>query len=45
MKSLLAQEDTDNNLQITILDNGPKVGEMTLQLVYMFEEKHLAKLT
>ncbi|KKZ66079.1 alpha,alpha-trehalase [[Emmonsia] crescens] len=25
MKSLLAQEDTDNNLQITILDNGPKV--------------------
>ncbi len=27
LKNLLASEDTDNNMQITIEDYGPKVGD------------------
>lgn len=35
MESLLEQEDTDKNLQITILDNGPKVERWPYPL-YLF---------
>jgi hypothetical protein len=32
LQLLLQQEDTDNNVQITVLDNGPKVGFLSLEI-------------